>query len=66
MTKIKEFYLDVAKYKAIDDLGNEIPVEIDYWNNRYKVSGKNPDLEIYAKKLLKNKHRINFVHKMLE
>lgn len=66
MTKIEKFYLDKAKYEAIDNLGNEIFFEIDYWNNIFKLSRKNLDLELYAKRLLKNKHRINFIHKMLE
>jgi hypothetical protein len=64
--KIKEYYLNKASYIAIDETGKKIDVEIDYWNGKYKVSKKNKDLEKFAGKLVKKKHRVNFVHKMLE
>ena len=64
--KIKEFYLNKASYIAIDEKGNRIDVGIDYWNGGSKVSQKNLDLEKFAQKLLKKKHGVNFVHKMIE
>jgi len=64
--KITKFYLDKARYKAADDSGNEIILEIDYWNNAFKLSRNNRTLEIYAQKLLKEKHKVNFVYKMVE
>lgn len=63
-TKIKEFYLDKAKYKAVDENGNLIMLEINYWENKFVVSSKNKSLEKFAQKLLNKKHRVNFVHKM--
>ena len=62
--KIKEYYLNKASYIAIDENGNRIDLNIDYWNNEFKIGRKNDSLENFAKKLLKKKHRVNFVHKM--
>jgi len=64
--KIKEFYLNKASYIGIDESGKKINVKIDYWNNKYRLDHSNLELEEYASKLLKKKHRVNFVHKMLE
>lgn len=64
--KIKEYYLNKAKYIAIDENGNRIDLEINYWENKFKLSKFNPDLAEFAKKLLKKKHKVNFVNKMLE
>ncbi len=62
--KIKEYYLNKAKYIAIDESGKRIDIEIDYWENKFKISPKNQSLENFVKKLLKKKHRVNFVSKM--
>lgn len=56
---IKKYYIDHAKYRAEDDEGNVIWLEIDYWNNRYKLSQENYDLSSFAKNLLSKKHRVN-------
>lgn len=64
MAKITEYYLNKASYMAIDEDGNRVDVTIDYWNGSYEVKPKNPELEEYAKKLIKNKHKVNFVHKL--
>lgn len=64
--KIIKYYIDHASYRAEDEYGNTIWLEIDYWNNSYILSQKNIDLENYAKKLLFKKHRKNLVYKMLE
>lgn len=66
MAKITQYYLNKASYIAIDENGKRIDVEIDYWEGKAKVSRKHADLEEYAKKLVKKKHRVNYVHKMLE
>lgn len=66
MSKIKEYYLNKASYIAIDENGKRIDIEIDYWGNKYGISENNKDLLRFAGKLLKKKHRVNFVHKMLE
>jgi len=64
--KIKKYFIDNAKYRAEDDMGNTIWLNIDYWNNRFKLSSQNEELSLFAKKLLKEKHRVNLVHKMLQ
>lgn len=64
--KITEYYLNKAKYIAIDETGRRIDLEIDYWGNKYKISESNKELEVFIKKLLKKKHKVNFVHKMAE
>ncbi len=66
MSKIKEYYLNKASYIAVDDSGKRFDVEVNYWGNSYKISQKNSDLEIFVKKILKRKHKVNFVHKMIE
>lgn len=63
---IKKFFVDKARYFAIDEKGNKIFVEIDYWNNDFEISEKNEVLEKSAKKFLKNKHKINFSHKLVQ
>ena len=64
MTKISEYYLNKASYIAIDENGTRVDIDIDYWNGKYRVSRKNRELEEYARKLVKKKHRVNFVHKL--
>jgi len=64
--KITKFYIDKAVYKAGDDLGREVRVEIDYWNNSFKVSNRDEKLEHVAKDLLKRKHKVNFADKLLK
>lgn len=66
MKKITEYYLNKASYFAVDENGKKIRISIDYWGNKFKLSEKNLALETFAKKLLKKKHKVNFVHKMLE
>jgi len=65
MTKITEYYLNRASYIAIDDKGKRIDINIDYWGNGFKISRKNQDLEKFAAKLLKKKHKVNFAYKMV-
>lgn len=62
--KITKYYIDKAKYRAEDEKGEVVWLEINYWENSFKVSKKNLELEKFAKKLLIKKHRINLVHKM--
>jgi len=64
--KITKFYIDKARYKAIYDSAHEILVEIDYWNNSYKISNRNKELEKFAETLLRRKHKVNFVNKLLK
>ncbi|MBI5151316.1 MAG: hypothetical protein HZA34_01950 [Candidatus Pacebacteria bacterium] len=66
MNKITLFYLNKAKYIAIDEQGNSIDLEVNYWDSTFRVSKHNEELEAYAAKLLTKKHRVNFVHKMHE
>jgi len=66
MAKITEYYLNKASYIAIDENGNQIDIDIDYWKGKFKVSRKNQELEEYATRLLKKKHRVNFVLKIAE
>lgn len=61
---ITKYYIDKAKYRAEDENGNIIWLEVDYWNNKYKLSQDNFDLSNFASKLLNKKHRKNLVHKM--
>lgn len=63
---ITKYYIDSARYRAEDKDGRTIWLDIDYWNNKFKLSSKNIDLSNFAKKLLKEKHKINLVHKMLQ
>lgn len=60
--KIAKFFLDKATYKVISSKG-EINMEIDYWNNKFKLSAPDKKLEKIAKHLLSKKHRINFAWK---
>lgn len=64
--KITKYYIDNAKYRAEDELGNTIWLDVDYWNNKFKLSSQNSDLLFFAKKLLSKKHRTNLVHKIYE
>ena len=64
MAKISEYYLNKASYMAIDENGNRIDIDIDYWGGKFRVSQENPELEKYVSKLLKNKHRVNFAYKL--
>ena len=64
--KITKFFLDKATYKAIDNLGREIRVEIDYWNNNFKLSDDSKELVRTAEDMLKRKHKVNFVDKLLK
>lgn len=64
--KIKKYYIEKARYRAEDEKGQIIWLDIDYWNNNFKLSQDNLDLSVFAKKLLNKKHRKNLVYKMLE
>lgn len=64
--KITKLYIDRAVYKAGDELGRELWLEIDYWNNSFRVSDRNKKLENVAKDLLKRKHKVNFASKLLK
>lgn len=64
--KISKYYIDNAKYKAIDEKGNVIWLEVDYWNNKYKLSSQNKILNNFAKTLLNKKHRVNLVDKVIQ
>jgi hypothetical protein len=64
--QIKEYYLNKASYIAIDKDGQRIDININYWDNTFKINRKNLDLERFARKLLAKKHRVNFVYKMSE
>lgn len=66
MRKITKFYIDKAKYRVEDSRGTIIWVEIDYWRNTFKVSKPNKKLEQLAKNLLEEKHKVNFVDKLLK
>ncbi len=57
--KISKYYIDHAKYRAEDEDGNIIWLEVDYWNNKYKQSERSLELERFAKNLLNKKHRVN-------
>ena len=61
---ISKYYIDRAKYRAEDENGNVIWLEVDYWNNKYKVSSDNKVLNNFAKTLLNKKHRVNLVQKI--
>lgn len=64
--KITKFYLNKASYIAEDNKGSKINLDINYWDNKFKISQKNKELEVFAVKLLNNKHKVNFVYKMIE
>jgi hypothetical protein len=64
--KITKYYIDHAQYRAEDDSGNIIWLDINYWENSFKLSSENKQLSDFAKKLLTKKHRTNLVHKMNE
>ena len=57
--KISEYYIDKAKYRAEDESGKIIWLEIDYWNNKFKLSDDSVELSQFAQKLLNKKHRVN-------
>lgn len=63
---ITKYFIDKAKYKAIDENGNVIWLKINYWQGKYEISQNNEQLETFAKKLLAKKHRVNLVYKMIE
>lgn len=62
--KIKSFYVDKAEYFSEDIDGQKTVLTINYWEGTYKLSRKNDQIEKFARKLLKNKHRVNFVYKL--
>ncbi len=64
--KIKEYYLNKAKYIAIDESGKKFAVKIDYWNNTFNLSDPNETLEKAARDMLKRKHKVNFASKLLK
>jgi len=64
MKKITKYYLNKASYIAIDAQGKRIDITIDYWHGTFTVSKRNKQLERYAAKLIKKKHKVNFIHKL--
>jgi hypothetical protein len=66
LMKILKYYIDNAKYRAEDENGNIIWLEVDYWNNKYKLSNDNKVLNNFAKTLLNKKHRVNLVDKVIQ
>lgn len=64
--KIVKYYINQAHYKAEDENGNTILLDVDYWNNKFKLSAKNKILEDFAKTLLNKKHRVNLVDKVIQ
>ncbi len=57
--KISKYYIDKAKYRAEDENGNIIWLEVDYWNNKFDLSSDNLELFKFAQNLLNKKHRVN-------
>jgi hypothetical protein len=57
--KVSKYYIDNAKYRAEDENGNIIWLEVDYWNNKFSLSVENSELSEFAKGLLDKKHRVN-------
>lgn len=57
--KISKYYIDKAKYRAEDENGNVIWLEVDYWNNKYNLSTDSQELSKFAQNLLNKKHRVN-------
>ena len=57
--KISKYYIDNAKYRAEDEKGNVIWLEVDYWNNKFDLSRDNQELSKFAQNLLNKKHRVN-------
>lgn len=57
--KITKYYIDHAVYRAEDESGNFYELEVDYWNNKFKISKENEELSQFAKSLLNKKHRVN-------
>jgi hypothetical protein len=66
MAKLKSFFVDKAQYFSEDENGRKIILNIDYWNGTYTLSRKNAKVEDFAKKLLRSKHRVNFVSKLVQ
>ncbi len=64
--KLTKYYIQNAKYRVEDDNGNVIWIDIDYWGNKFKMSKENSKLKKIAKKLLKEKHQVNFAAKLLK
>ena len=64
--KISKYYIDNAKYRAEDESGNVIWLEVDYWNNSFSLSKENKILHDFAKTLLDKKHKVNLVEKIVQ
>lgn len=64
--RITKFYIDNAKYKAINESGDTIWIDINYWDNNFRLSKPNKRLENLAKDLLERKHKVNFASKLLK
>ncbi len=63
---ITKFYIDKARYRAEDNSGKTILVDIDYWNDKFEMNGSSKEIELMAKDLLKRKHRVNFAPKLVK
>ena len=57
--KITKYYIDHAVYKSEDVFGNKFILEVDYWNNKFRLNKDNEELSNFAKSLLNKKHRVN-------
>ena len=64
--RITKFYINNARYKAIDNLGGVIWVNVNYWENYFELSRPNKRLENLARDLLQRKHKVNFASKLLK
>lgn len=63
---ITKYFIDKARYRAVDENGDVIWLDINYWDNKFELSKANRELFNFAKKLLGKKHKVNLVHKMVE
>lgn len=66
MKKITKFYVKKATYFGIDESGKKITLDINYWENSFKLDKPSLVMSKSAKKFLKNKHRVNFSHKLVQ
>ncbi len=64
--RITKLYIDKAKYKAVNESGCIVWIDVDYWNNKYSLSESDSRLEHLAKDLLKRKHKVNFAYKLFK
>jgi len=63
--KITKLYIHNARYKAVNESGGIVWIDVDYWGNNFSLSEPNRKLEDLAKDLLKRKRKVNFAYKLL-